>query len=60
MNKINKVKIKTGTRKQIAETFKVSVTTVSLAVNGVTKSYLADKIKIYAVALGGDPIYKEI
>ena len=54
-----KVKIKSGTREQIAKAFGVTVTTVSLAVNGVTKSELADKIKKYAVTLGGDPIYSE-
>ena len=47
MNKINKVKMKVGTRKQIADAFKVSVTTVSLAASGITQSELADKLRTY-------------
>ncbi len=56
MKEINKVKIKTGTRQQIADMFNVSVTTVSLALNGVTNSKLAKEIRKVAVELGGDPI----
>ena len=59
MEKINKVKIKNGTRKQIADTFGVTVTSVSLACNGVTKKGKSDKIRAYAVELGGDPIYEK-
>ena len=58
MQKINKVKMKVGTRRQIADSFGVSVTTVSLAASGVTKSKLADKIRLAAVNAGGDPIYE--
>lgn len=58
--KINKVKIKVGTRQKLADTFSVSVTTVSLAVGGVTQSKLADKIRLAAVEAGGDPIYKNV
>jgi len=57
MNKINKVKMKVGTRKQIAASFNVSVTTVSLAASGITQSVLADKIRMACVNAGGDPIY---
>ena len=53
---VNKVKIKTGTRGKIAETFGVSVTTVSLAVGGITKSELADnavtKMNVLGAAIG--------
>ena len=57
MQQINKVKIKTGTRQTLADTFNVSVTSISLALNGVTNSELAKKIRKAAVELGGDPIY---
>ena len=60
MNKINKVRIKVGTRKQIAKDFGVSVTTVSLAASGITQSKLANNIRQRAVSLGGDPIYESI
>jgi hypothetical protein len=58
--KINKVKMKVGTRQKIADIFNVSVTTVSLAASGVTQSELADKIRIAAVEAGGDPIYEKL
>ncbi|MCL2291192.1 MAG: hypothetical protein FWC34_10930 [Bacteroidetes bacterium] len=60
MNKISKVKMKVGTRKQIADAFNVSVTTVSLAASGITQSELADKIRKACVNAGGDPIYESI
>ena len=57
MRQINKVKLKSGTRQKLADTFGVSVTSVSLSVNGVVNSELAKKIRKAAVELGGDPIY---
>ena len=54
---IKKVSLKYGTRYKLAKLFKVSVTTVSLAVTGQTDSDLARKIRIAAVEMGGDPIY---
>jgi len=59
MTQVNKVKLKTGTRTPLAKEFGVSVTSISLAVNGVTNSELAKKIRIAAVRMGGDPIYSK-
>jgi DNA-binding transcriptional regulator YdaS (Cro superfamily) len=59
MNTINKVRIKVGSRSKIAKMFGVSVTTVSLAASGVTKSKLAEQIRAACVNAGGDPIYEK-
>jgi hypothetical protein len=60
MNKIQKVKIKQGTRQMLAEQFDVSLVMVSQALNGKSNSRLANRIREAAVELGGDPIYSEI
>ncbi|MDR0606556.1 MAG: hypothetical protein LBG80_19980 [Bacteroidales bacterium] len=57
VKRINKVKIKRGTSRELARLFKVSTVTVSLAVNGVNNSELAQKIRKAAVEMGGDAIY---
>lgn len=54
---IKKVSLKYGTRYKLAKLFKVSVTTITLAVTGRTNSDLARKIRIAAVEMGGYPIY---
>jgi hypothetical protein len=57
VNRINKVKLRRGTCKELAKTFKVSTTTVSLAASGINNSALAQKIRKAAVEMGGDAIY---
>lgn len=55
--KIKKVNLKYGTRGKLAKKFNVCNTTVSLAVNGTLNSETAQKIRIAAVEMGGDPVY---
>jgi transcriptional regulator with XRE-family HTH domain len=57
INRIKKVRVKRGTRKELARLFEVSKTTVSLAASGINNSDLAQKIRNEAVEMGGDPIY---
>jgi DNA-binding LacI/PurR family transcriptional regulator len=57
VNRINKVKLRRGTCKELAKVFKVSTTTVSLAASGINNSKLAQKIRKAAVEMGGDAIY---
>jgi hypothetical protein len=54
---IIRVKIKIGTRQQLADMFNTSTVTVSMALSGYNNSALAHKIREAAVRLGGDPIY---
>jgi DNA-binding LacI/PurR family transcriptional regulator len=58
MKELIKVKAKTGTCSEIVKKYGVSIQTVSLALNGKTNSDLARKIRMSAVKLGGDPIYR--
>ena len=57
MKQIIQVKLKAGTRPILAEKYKVSVTTVSMAASGYNNSETAQAIRIAAVKLGGKPIY---
>jgi len=56
--KLVRVKTQKGTGKKLAGIFKVSVQTVSYAINGKNNSDIARKIRKAAVELGGDPIYE--
>jgi hypothetical protein len=55
---INKVKIRMGTRQQLADMFNTSTVNVSMALSGKNNSKLAQEIRKEAVKLGGDPIYR--
>lgn len=54
---IKKVRVLYGTRSKIAGLFHVTPKTVSHALSGKCNNELAQKIRIAAVELGGDPIY---
>lgn len=55
--KIKKVKAKHGTCSQLAQLFCINKKTVSFALNGRSNTELANKIRIAAVKMGGDPIF---
>jgi hypothetical protein len=57
MEQVKKVNPKYGTGEKLQKIFKVSGTSISLALNGKTNSDLARKIRQAAINLGGDPIY---
>jgi len=60
MKEVKKVNPKYGTGRQLRKIFKVSGTSISLALNGKTNSDLAQKIRQAAINLGGDAIYGSI
>jgi hypothetical protein len=60
MKQLKKVNIKYKTGETLQKMFKVSLESISKAVNGRTNSELARNIRKAAVELGGDPIFGEI
>ena len=60
MKQVKKVNLKYGTGERLSLMFKVSRESISKAVRGKTNSKLAHNIRMAAIGLGGDPIYKEV
>ena len=54
---IKKVKVKYGTSERLALMFRVTTRSVSNALNGKSNTEKAQKIRMAAINLGGDPIY---
>ena len=57
MKQVKKVNIKYGTGETLSNAFGVSRKWISHACKGKTNSVLAQKIRIAAINMGGDPIY---
>ena len=55
---IKKVKIKNGTREDLAKIFGVTIRTVSNSLSGKSNTERSRKIRKAAVEMGGDPIYE--
>ena len=56
MKQVKKVKLTSGGAK-LSKAFGVSLVTVSKALNGHVNTELAQKIRMAAINMGGDPIY---
>jgi len=59
MEQVKKVKLTSGSAK-LSKAFGVSLVTVGKALNGHVNTELAQKIRMAAINLGGDPIYESI
>jgi len=57
MKQVKKVNVKRGTSGQLSQAFGVSRESISKAMQGRTNSVLAQRIRMAAVNMGGDPIY---
>ena len=56
--KIAKVKMKQGTRGEIAEVFNITPEYVSMICSGKINNETAYKVRVVAVRMGGDAIYE--
>lgn len=57
-NQINQILITQGGKKKIKETLQVSYPTIQMALEGKSKSILAERIRLTALNLGGIEVQK--